>query len=106
MEGRLRHAEVWLMWVRRCRIRVHAAVGVGIGAAAVAGTAAVGKLVLGRPVGLCSRLSFRAGLCLRLCMSLCLGLIGPDLGLLLLLLLLPAVLRYEWVAVAGQAVLT
>jgi len=45
MQRRLHHAEVWLMWERRCRIRVHVAV-VGIAAAAVAGSAAVGKLVL------------------------------------------------------------
>ena len=103
MQRRLHHVEVWLMWERRSRIRVHAAaVVVGIGAA-VAGTAAVGKVVLGRPVGLlCLRLSFRAGLRLRLCLNLCLGLIGPDLGLLLL----PAELLHERVTVAGTTVRT
>ena len=70
-------------------------------AAAVAGIAAVGKLVPRRPVGLCLRLSFRAGLCMRLCLSLSLdlGLIGPHF------LLLP-VLLYELVIGAGTAVRT
>jgi hypothetical protein len=95
------HAEVWLMWERRCRIRMHAVAGTAV--AAVAGTAADDKLVLTRPVGLCLRLSFRAGLCLRLCLSLSLGLdlISPHLGLLLL-----PVLLHEWVIDAGTAVRT
>jgi hypothetical protein len=50
-------------------------------------------------VGLCLRLSFRAGLRLRLCLSLlCLGLIHRGL------LLLPAVLLHEGVTVAGTAI--
>jgi hypothetical protein len=95
-QRRLRHAEVLRMWERGCRKRV---------CAAVAGTAAavvVGKLVL-RRVGLCLRLSFRAGLCLRLRLSLSLSL---GLGLKGLDFLLPAEFLYELAIGACTAVRT
>jgi hypothetical protein len=58
-------------------------------------------------VGLCLRLSFHAGLCLRLCLSLSLGLDleCPDMGLLLLLLSAAQILN-ELVTAAGTTVRT
>lgn len=90
------HPEVLQMLVRRCRIRVCAVGGAGTGGSAGAELVLL-LLLLRLCVGSCLRLSFHAGLLLRL--SLSLGLNSPQL-------LLSEALHVLVVTDAGTAVRT